>query len=65
MVIGQSEDVNQERTDSTMTKRKRTKKQTMIYKTLDRTLEIAKHEPLTNNRGWTQLLWKDKQFLLH
>jgi len=51
MVIGQSEDVNQERTDSTMTKRKRTKKQTMIYKTLDRTLEIAKHEPLTNNRG--------------
>ena len=51
MVIEQSEDVNQERTDSTMTKIKRTKRQTMIYKTVDRTLEITKHEPLTKNRG--------------
>lgn len=32
MVIMQLEDVNQERSDSAMTKRKKTKRQTMIYK---------------------------------
>jgi hypothetical protein len=33
------------KTDNTMTKRKRTKEQTMMYKTLNRKLKIEKHEP--------------------
>ena len=37
---GWSEAVNQRRTDKTMAKIKRTKGQTMIYKTLDRKLTI-------------------------
>jgi len=37
---GQSESVNRRRTDNTMTKRKRTKGQTMIYKTLHIKLKI-------------------------
>ena len=32
------------RTDNTMTQRKRTKEQTMIFKTLHRKLNIVKHE---------------------
>ena len=37
---GKSEAVNQGRTDNTMTQRKKTKGQTMIYKTLHKTLTI-------------------------
>jgi hypothetical protein len=40
---GQSEAVNR-RTDNTMTKRKRRKGQTMIFKTLHRNLKIEPHE---------------------
>jgi len=44
----ESEDVNQ-RTDNTMaTKRKKTKGQTTIYKTLHRKLKIDQHEPTKN-----------------
>jgi hypothetical protein len=43
--------VHQRRTDNTMAKRKRTKGQTAIYKTLHRKLKIEAHE---NQRG-TQL----------
>jgi hypothetical protein len=46
-----------------MTKRKRTKGQTTIYKTLHRKLKMEQHEP-TKNRGITPVLPKDKQFLL-
>jgi len=44
--------------------KKKTKGQTTIYKTLHRKLKIEQHEP-TTNRGWTQVLRKSKQFLLH
>jgi hypothetical protein len=36
----------------------------MIYKILHRKLKIEQHET-TKNQGWTQLLRKGKQFLLH
>ena len=42
----QSESVNRRRTDKTMTKIKRTKRQTTIYKALQRKLKIEQHEPL-------------------
>ena len=47
-----------------MTKRKMTKGQTMIYKTLHRKLqiELTKH---TKNRWWTYVFLKDKQILFH
>ena len=41
---GQSEAVNR-RTDNIMTKRKGTKRQTMIYITLHRKIKIEQHEP--------------------
>ena len=49
-----------------MSNSKRTKGQTMIYKALHKKLVIQQHEP-TKNRGWgwTQMLRKGKQFLLH
>jgi hypothetical protein len=45
-------------------KRKRTKGQMMIYKTLHRKLKIEQHKPY-KNRGWTRVLRKGNQFLLH
>jgi hypothetical protein len=42
---GYSEAINRRRTDNTMIKRKRTKGQTTIYKTLHRKLTTEKHEP--------------------
>jgi len=44
-----------------MAKRKGTKGQTTVYKTLHRKLKIE-HQEAHNNRWWT---WKGKQFLLH
>jgi len=52
------------KTDNTMAKRKRTKGQTMVYKTQHKILKIERHEP-TNIRGLTLLLRKRKQFLFH
>jgi hypothetical protein len=46
-----------------MTKRKRTKWQTTIYKTLHRKLKMEQHGP-TINQGLTPVLSKGKQFLL-
>jgi hypothetical protein len=43
-----------------MSKRKRRKGQTMIYKPLFIKLKIEQ-----KNGGWTQVLRKDRQFLLH
>jgi hypothetical protein len=43
--IQRSESVNRKKTDNTMVKRKRTKRQTTIYKTLHRTLKIEHNEP--------------------
>ena len=40
---GQSEAVTRRRRDNTMTKRKKTKGQTTIYKTLHRKLKIEQH----------------------
>ena len=40
-----SKAINPRNTDNTMAKRKRTKGQTMIYKTLHRKLRIERHEP--------------------
>jgi hypothetical protein len=48
---------------NTMAKRKRTKGQTTIYKTVHRKLKMEQHEP-TKNRGLTPVLPKGKQFLL-
>ena len=42
---GQSGTVYQRRTDNTMAKRKSTKGQTIIYKTLHRKIKIEHHEP--------------------
>jgi hypothetical protein len=42
----QSEARNQRRTDHIMVKRKKTKEQTMIYKTLHRKLKIQQHEAI-------------------
>jgi TfoX/Sxy family transcriptional regulator of competence genes len=44
-VLGASEAVNPRRTDNTMTKRKRTKAQTTIYKTLYRLEKKYAHGP--------------------
>ena len=41
---GQSESVNRKSTDNTMAKRKSTKGQTTIYKTLRRKLKIEQYE---------------------
>ena len=43
---------------------KRIKGQTTIYKTLHRKLKIEQHEP-HYSPGWTPVLRKNKQFLLH
>jgi hypothetical protein len=43
---------------------KKDKGQTTIYKTLHIKLKIEQHDP-TKNWGWTQVLRKGKQFLLH
>jgi len=49
-----------------MAKRKRTKGQTTIYKTLHRKLNIDQFDTNpTKNRRWTQVLWNGKQFKLH
>jgi hypothetical protein len=48
---------------NTMVKRKRTKGQTTIYKTVHIKLKMEQHEP-TKNRGLTPVLSKGKQFLL-
>ena len=53
-----------EEEQTTLAKRKRTKRQTMIYKTLHIKLRSSNTNP-TNYRGWTRVLGKDKQFLLH
>jgi hypothetical protein len=42
---GQSESIYRRRTDNTMAKRKRTRGQTTIYKTLHTNLKIEQHEP--------------------
>jgi len=39
------ESINQRRTNNTIAKRKRTKGQIKIYKTLHRKLKIEQHEP--------------------
>jgi sRNA-binding regulator protein Hfq len=49
-----SEDVNLRRTDNTMAKIKRTKRQTMVYN----------YTISTKNRR-TPVFWEGKQFLLH
>jgi hypothetical protein len=46
-----------------MTKRKRTKWQTTIYKTLHRKLKMEQYGP-TKNQGLTPVLSEGKQFLL-
>ena len=43
---GLSESVNRRRTDNIMAKRKRTKRQATIYKTLHRKLTIEQYEPI-------------------
>ena len=45
---GQSDSVYRRRIDNAMGKRKRTKGQTMIYKTLHRKLKIEQREPYYN-----------------
>ena len=45
-----SEAINR-RTENTMTKKKRTKRNTTIYKTLHRKLKIEQHEPHYNSNG--------------
>jgi hypothetical protein len=47
-----------------MANRWKTKGQTIIYKTLLRKLKIEQHEP-NFKPGWTYVLRKGKQFLLH
>jgi len=47
-----------------MSKRKRTKGQTTIYKTYTSNKRSSNTDP-TKNRGWTHALRKDKQFLFH
>jgi hypothetical protein len=51
-------------TDNTMDKRKRTKGQTTIFRTLHRKLKIEQHEH-TKNQWRSQVLRKGKQFLPH
>jgi hypothetical protein len=43
-----SEAINQKRTDNTMAKRKRIKRQNMIYKTVHKKLNIEQHKLLKN-----------------
>ena len=47
-----------------MAKRKGTKRQTIIYKTLLVKLQIEQHKP-HKKTGWTQVLQKCKLLLLH
>jgi len=47
-----------------MAKRKSAKEQTTIFKTYILNFRSSNTNP-TNNRGWTQVLLKGKQFLLH
>jgi hypothetical protein len=61
--MGLSEAVNR-RTDNTMDKRKRTKGQTTIFRTLHRKLKIEQHEH-TKNQWRSQVLRNAKQFLPH
>jgi len=50
--IEDTKDAVNQRTDNTMAKRKLTNRQTMIYKTLHRTLKIEqKHEPRKNSNA--------------
>jgi hypothetical protein len=54
------------RTDNTMVKRKATKGQITIYKTLHTKINIEQYVPhIKTNRGWTQVPRKCKQFLLY
>jgi hypothetical protein len=46
-----------------MAKRERTKGQTTIYKPYTQNYISSNMNP-TKHRGWTQVLWKGKQFLL-
>jgi hypothetical protein len=59
-----SKSVNQGRTDNTMAKRKKTKGQTTIYKTLHRKLKIEQHR--TSLKTGVELMCSGRmQFLLH
>ena len=51
-------------TNNTMVNTKVKRTNTMIHKTLHRTLKIEQHEP-SKDREETQVLRKGKQFLLH
>jgi hypothetical protein len=46
-------------------KGKRTKRQTMTYKTLHRNLEIEEHEPHKINQAFHQAIFKVKRLMLH
>ena len=48
---GQSETINQRADNNTLVKRKQTKGQTIIYKTLHRKLQVEQHEHHTENQG--------------
>ena len=61
---GQSEAVNQRRTDNTMAKRKSKQAKTTKNKTLHRKIKIEQHGPHTN-QGCFQVLRMGKEFLLH
>jgi hypothetical protein len=50
ILMMKSEAINR-RTENTMTKKKRTKRNTTIYKTLHRKLKIEQHEPHYNSNG--------------
>jgi len=47
--------------NGTKKQNKKQNKQTIVYKTVHRKLKIEQ----LKNRGWTQMLQKVKQFLLH
>jgi len=59
-----SEFVYRRRTDHTISKRKSMKGQTTIYKTYIWNWRSNNTNP-TKNWGWTHVLWKGRQFLLH
>jgi len=61
---GEIESVYRRRTDNTMANRKSTKGQTTIYKSYTLNLKSS-NTNRTKNRGWTQVLQKGMQFLLH
>jgi hypothetical protein len=44
--------------------KKKDKRKTMMYLTLNRKLRSSNTKP-TKNHGWTLVVWKGKQFLLH